>query len=393
MTNPARPFIPYGRQHITDEDIAAVTAVLRSDFLTQGPAIAAFEQSICEATGAKYAVAVANATGGLHIACMALGLKPGGLLWTSPVTFVASANCARYVGADVDFVDTDPATFNLSMDALEAKLKTAARLPDIVVPVHLSGVPCDMERLAQLAQQYGFKVMEDAAHAVGASHRGLPVGAGRDSDCAVFSFHPVKIVTTGEGGVITTNDEALAKHLRRLRTHGITREAAELEQESHGGWYYEMQELAPHYRMTDIQAALGASQMQRLSQNIARRTEIAARYRRHFANTAVGFQQVPEGSAPSYHLFPVQVDAAHKKAIFDGMRAAHIGVNLHYMPVYLQPYYQRLGFKPGHCPNAETYYARAMSLPMFPELTDADVDYVAETLLKLVAQHAEKEAA
>lgn len=383
----AKHFIPYGRQHITQDDIDAVCEVLRSDFLTQGPAIKQFEDAICEYTGARYAVAVNSNTSGLHIACMALGLGEGDLLWTSPITFVASANCARFCGADVDFVDIDPSTFNISIEALKTKLETAKqanRLPNVLVPVHMCGASCDMQAIAQLADEYGFTVVEDSAHAIGARYNNTPVGACEFSAMSVFSFHPVKIITTGEGGVVTTNDEALYNKLLKLRTHGITREADQLQHEPHGGWYYEMQELSHNYRMTDIQAALGASQMTQLDDLVARRNAIAQRYIKAFSDTDVGFQQVSGDCYSSYHLFPIQVPAEQKRTIFDALRAANIGVNLHYMPVYLQPYYAELGFKQGLCPNAENYYGQAMSIPLYPQMSDADVDYVAETVIKLV---------
>ncbi len=381
-----RPFIPYGRQHITQDDIEAVVKTLKSDFLTQGPAIKQFEEAVCAFTGARYAVAVNSNTSGLHIACMALGLGEGDTLWTSPITFVASANCALFCGATVDFVDIDPATYNISIEALKAKLEVAKKrnaLPKIVVPVHMCGTSCDMQALAELAQQYGFHIVEDSAHAIGARYRQTPVGGCAYSAMSVFSFHPVKIITTGEGGIVTTNDEALYTKLLRLRTHGITREADQLHSASHGGWYYEMQELSYNYRMTDIQAALGASQMKQLDALVTRRNELADKYISCFSGSAIGFQHVPDSCYSSYHLFPIQVNADARKALFDGLRAANFGVNVHYMPVYLQPYYQQLGFSEGLCPHAERYYQQAISLPLFPQMQDSDVDYVAEQVLAL----------
>ncbi|MET0156099.1 MAG: UDP-4-amino-4,6-dideoxy-N-acetyl-beta-L-altrosamine transaminase [Rickettsiales bacterium] len=379
-------FIPYGRQHITDADVAAVTEALRSDYLTQGPKIAEFEKKIAQATGAAYAVAVSSATAGLHIGCMALGIGEGDIVWTSPITFAASANCARFCGATIDFFDIDPATFNMCVKALATKLENAekeGKLPALVIPVHMCGASCDMKEIGRLSKKYGFKVMEDAAHAIGGRYENTPVGRCGYSDMAVFSFHPVKIITTGEGGVVTTNDAQTYERLMRLRTHGITRDLSAFRYESHGAWYYEMQELSYNYRITDIQAALGARQTEDLPTLVARRNEIASYYRNRFADTQVEFQRVAKDVYSSYHLFPILVDAAIRRGTFDALRAAEIGVNVHYIPVYLMPYYRDLGFAEGYCPQAEAYYARAISIPLYPHMTDAETAYVADCVLSL----------
>jgi UDP-4-amino-4,6-dideoxy-N-acetyl-beta-L-altrosamine transaminase len=378
--------IPYGRQDISDEDIAAVAGVLRSDFLTQGPAIAAFEQAVARRCEAAHAVAVCNATAALHVACLALGVGPGDLVWTSPLTFVASANCALYCGAEVDFVDVDPATWNMSPRCLAEKLAQAereGRLPKVVIPVHLAGQPCEMVEIHALAQRYGFRIIEDASHAVGARYRGEPVGNCRYSDIAVFSFHPVKIVTTAEGGIALTQDPALAKRMALLRSHGITRDPAEMEGENQGAWYYEQLELGFNYRMTDMQAALGLSQMDRLSRFVDRRREIAARYDAAFANQPFSVQQQHPDTESSYHLYVIHLHArgpGRRKQVFDDLRSRGIGVNLHYIPVHLQPYYRRKGFGPGLCPAAEDYYEGAISVPLYPGLSAADEETVIEAV-------------
>ena len=379
--------IPYGRQSISEEDIAAVTAVLRSDWLTQGPMIERFEQAVAQRCEAMHGVAVCNATAALHIACLALDLGPGDLLWTSPNTFVASANCARYCGADVDFVDIDPHTLNLSVPALATKLdiaKRAGRLPKILVPVAFAGQSCDMAAIQVLARRYGFKVIEDASHAIGARYAGQPVGSGAQADITVFSFHPVKIVTTGEGGLLTTKDAALAERLRRLRSHGITRDPGLLQDQAQGGWYYEQLELGFNYRMTDIQAALGLSQLERLVLFITRRRALVQRYRELLAEVPVGLIGDQAGAESAWHLFPIRVDGGQRAHVFAGMRAAGIGVNLHYIPVHLQPYYRALGFAPGDFPEAERYYAQALSLPLYADLSEAQQDRVVQTLATLL---------
>jgi len=378
--------IPYGRQSISEEDVAAVADVLRSDFLTQGPAVPAFEASVAAHTGAAHAIAVNSATSALHIACMALGVGAGDLVWTSPITFVASANCALYCGAEVDFVDVDPTTYNMSPDALAAKLEHAAargRLPKVVIPVHLAGQSCDMAAIRALGDRYGFRIVEDASHAIGAHYRGEPVGDCRYSDIAVFSFHPVKIVTTAEGGLATTNDPALAAAMNLHRSHGITRDQAEMEGESHGPWYYEQIALGYNYRMTELQAALGTSQMTRLETFVERRRALAAVYDRAFENRNFSFQWQHPDTESSYHLYIIRVrgGAERRAEAFAQLRAAGIGVNLHYIPVYLQPYYRRLGFRPGLCPEAERYYEGAISIPLYYGMSDSDQQTVIDAVL------------
>ncbi len=384
--------IPYGRQDITQADIDAVVAVLQSDFLTQGPQIPAFEQAVAQKVGARHAVAVNSATSALHIACLALGLGPGDWLWTSPITFVASANCALYCGAQVDFVDIDPRTYNLDPAALEAKLVEAekvGRLPKIVVPVHLCGQPCDLEAIHALARRYGFKIIEDASHAIGGKYKSEYVGNGRYSDITVFSFHPVKIITTAEGGMAMTNDDALAARMALLRSHGVTRDPALMTHAPDGPWYYQQTDLGFNYRMTELQAALGVSQMQRLDDYVGRRHQLAERYDALLADLPITTPwQHPDGYS-GLHLYVVrlrldEIGATHRQ-VFDGLRQQGIGVNLHYIPVHTQPHYQAMGFKVGDFPQAERYYREAISLPMFQTLTFAQQDEVIHTLQKAVA--------
>ena len=384
-------FIPYGRQSIDDADIAAVEAVLRSDWLTQGPAIAAFEEELARRASARHAVAVCNATAALHIACVAAGLGPGDRLWTVPNTFVASANCGRYCGADVDFVDIDPLTWCMDAAALEVKLEAALRagtLPKVVIPVAFAGGSCDMKRVKRLSDEYGFTVIEDASHAVGASYAGRPVGCGDYAHMTVFSFHPVKIVTTGEGGAVLTNDPALCDRLRRLRSHGITRDRAQMDEPDVGAWSYEMQELGFNYRITDIQAVLGLSQLKRLDGFLARRRMLVQRYDTLLKNLPLQLPQLDALDESAWHLYVVRVkdNSAHadRRAVFDALRAADIGVNVHYIPVHLQPYYRRLGFKPGDFPQAEQYYREALSLPLYAALTDAQQDRVVAQLKRVL---------
>jgi UDP-4-amino-4,6-dideoxy-N-acetyl-beta-L-altrosamine transaminase len=370
--------IPYGRQSISEQDIAEVARVLRSNFLTQGPVVPAFEQAVAQHCQARHAVAVCNATAALHVACLALGVGPGDLVWTTAITFVASANCARYCGAEVDFVDIDPRTFNLSVDRLREKLIVAARdgrLPKVVIPVHLCGQSPDLQGIRQLADEYGFKIIEDASHAIGSEYRRQPVGNCAYSDITVFSFHPVKIITTAEGGMALTNDTGLARRMELFRSHGITREEKEMTEPSHGSWYYQQVDLGFNYRMTELQAALGLSQLTRLGEFVAARRRLAANYDEAFHGLPVRTPwQHPDGRS-AWHLYVVQVQldrtARSHREIFDGLRAAGVGVNLHYIPVYLQPYYRQLGFRPGYCPEAERYYSAAISLPLFPDLTAA----------------------
>lgn len=383
--------IPYGRQAISEADIEAVVSVLRSEFLTQGPKVPAFELSIAAYCGAKHGVAVNSATSALHIACLALGVGPGDLVWTSPITFVASANCALYCGADVDFVDIDPRTYNLSVERLQEKLEhaqSAGRLPKVVIPVHLCGRPCDMKAIHALSERYGFKIIEDASHAVGGKYLGEAIGNCRYSDITVFSFHPVKIITTAEGGMAVTNDEGLAKRMSLLRSHGITRDESEMSRRSDGPWYYEQAVLGFNYRMTELQAALGLSQMTRLDEFVSRRHEISERYAAFLKGLPV---RCPEEGGDGYsglHLYVIRIDTkkagrSHRE-VFEELRKAGISVNLHYMPVYLQPYYAKLGFQPGLCPEAEKYYAEAISLPMYPELTEQNQNYVLHQLQELM---------
>jgi len=371
--------IPYGRQWITEEDIAAVTDVLRSDLITQGPMSTTFEKTVAEYCGVAYAVAVANGTAALHLAVMALGLGPGGLLWTTPITFVASANCARYVGADVDFVDIDPDTLNMSVDALAEKLEIAekaGRLPDVVVPVHFAGSSCDMAGIRKLADRYGFKVLEDGAHGVGGRYLDEPVGSCRYSDATTFSFHPVKIVTTGEGGLVLTNDAGVAERARLLHTHGITRDEGLMREPLGGPWQYQQIELGYNFRITDIQAALGVSQMRRLDEFVARRNEIAQAYLEAFADLPVRCQTVPEDTLSSYHLFVIEFERHDRADMYDKLRELGVGSAVHYIPVHLQPYYRDLGFNPGDFPQAEEYYRRTVTLPLYPAMTDDDVSTV-----------------
>lgn len=379
--------IPYGRQDITQADIDAVVEVLHSTHLTQGPAVPRFEQAVLNHCQVKHALAVNSATSALHIACLALGLGPGDWLWTTPNTFVASANCGLYCGAQVDFVDIDPRTYNLCPTALEQKLvaaEKAGRLPKIVVPVHLCGQPCDMQAIHTLAQRYGFKIIEDASHAIGGKYLGEPVGNCRFSDITVFSFHPVKIITTAEGGMALTNDDQLAERLGLLRSHGITRDPALMTKDMDGPWYYQQVALGYNYRMTDLQGALGASQMNRLEQYVARRHELARRYDELLKDLPVTTPwQHPDGYS-GLHLYVIrlQLDKIQKThlQVFEALRAKDIMVNLHYIPVHTQPYYQNMGFTVGQFPEAERYYAEAFSIPMYPIMSEAQQDEVVSCL-------------
>jgi UDP-4-amino-4,6-dideoxy-N-acetyl-beta-L-altrosamine transaminase len=383
--------IPYGRQSISDEDIQAVVDVLKSDYLTQGPCVPAFEEAVARYCGAAHAVAVNSATSALHIACLALGVGSGSRVWTSPITFVASANCALYCGAEVDFVDVDPRTFNLSPDSLAAKLERAerdGRLPQVVIPVHMAGQSCDMAAIHALGQRYGFRIVEDASHAVGASYKGAPVGDCRFSDIAVFSYHPVKIITTAEGGIATTNDAELARLMGLYRTHGVTRDLSTMEEEPHGGWYYEQQALGFNYRMTEMQAALGLSQMSRIDEFVGERRRLAARYDARLEGQPLSRPWQHPDTESSWHLYIVRLDLSRnsvsRRSVFDQLRERGVGVNLHYMPVYLQPYYRRLGFRPGLCPEAERYYEEALSIPLFATLTEEQQDHVVASLTEAV---------
>lgn len=385
--------IPYGRQDITEADIDAVVEVLRSDFLTQGPAVPRFERSVAAHVGARHAVAVNSATSALHLACLALGLGPGDRLWTTPITFVASANCGLYCGAQVDFVDIDPRTYNLCPRALEHKLEQAeknGRLPKIVVAVHLCGQPCDMAAIHGLAQRYGFRVVEDASHAIGGKYRGEFVGNCRYSDITVFSFHPVKIITTAEGGMALTNDSGLAERMALLRSHGITRDSARMTREADGPWYYQQIDLGFNYRMTELQAALGTSQLTRLDDYVAHRHALAHRYDSLLEALPV---VTPWRHADGYsglHLYVIRlqlekIGRTHRE-VFEILREEGIGVNLHYIPVHTQPYYRRMGFQIGDFPEAERYYAEAISLPMFQTMTETQQDEVVAALTEAVGE-------
>jgi UDP-4-amino-4,6-dideoxy-N-acetyl-beta-L-altrosamine transaminase len=380
--------IPYGRQDINQADIDSVSEILKSDFITQGPTIVNFEKAVADYCSAQYATAVNSATSALHIACMALELGPGDILWSSPNTFVASTNCALYLGASVDFVDIDPQTYNMSVDALEKKLVEAehiGKLPKVVVPVHFTGQPCNMQRISELSRKYGFRIIEDASHAIGAKYNGEPTGNCRYSDITVFSFHPVKIITTGEGGMAVTNDPDLSFKMQRYRSHGITSDANRMEPRPEDEiWGYQQITLGYNYRMTDIQAALGLSQLNRLDEFIEKRHLIAGNYNEQLKNLPIIIPYQSASSHSSYHLYVVRLRALEKgitqKLVFEKMRSSGIDVNLHYIPVYLQPYYQALGFKRGYCPEAEAYFKETMSIPMYPSLTSSDQNKVVQTL-------------
>lgn len=386
--------IPYGRQDINQADIDAVVAVLRSDFLTQGPAVPAFEAAVRSYCGAQHAVAVNSATSALHIACLALGVGKGDIVWTTPTTFVASANCALYCGATVDFVDIDPRTYNLSVERLTEKLvlaEKAGTLPKVVIPVHLCGQPCDMAGIFALSRQYGFKIIEDASHAIGGRYKDEPIGNCRYSDITVFSFHPVKIITAGEGGIAVTNDAAVARHMRFLRSHGITSDAAEMHSRPPEEiWNYQQIDLGFNYRMTDIQAALGLSQMQRLDEFVVKRHAIAKRYDQVLSGLPVLTPWQHADGYSGYHLYVIRLKLGEtnrtQRQVYDGLRGAGIGVNLHYIPVYRQPYYEQMGFSAGYCPEAEQYYSEVISIPMYPALTLDQQDIFVQALHAALAE-------
>ena len=399
--------IPYGRQDIVDTDIEAVLEVLRSDYITQGPRVPKFEQAVASRARARHAVAFNSATSALHGACLALGVGAGDLVWTIPNTFVASANCARYCGADVDFVDIDPLTWNISVGALQDKLVRARRerrLPKVVIPVHFAGQPTEQEQIAELAREFDFRVLEDASHSIGATRCGEPVGSCRWSDITVFSFHPVKIITTGEGGMALTNDPDLALRMSMARSHGITRDPSRFRgprvtsdargspdpdaRSEFGGWYYEQQSLGFNYRMTDIHAALGLSQLARLTDFVTRRNELARRYSEGLRGLPLRLPVVQEANRSAFHLFVVRlegaVDRARHREVYERLRQKGIGVNVHYVPVHLQPYYRELGFAEGLCPEAEAHGASAITLPLFPALDEAQQDQVMQAVADAV---------
>lgn len=379
--------IPYGRQDINQQDIDAVVEVLKSDFLTQGPQVPAFEQAIMDACDAKYAVVVNSATSALHIACLALGLGNEDWLWTTPNTFVASANCALYCGAKVDFVDIDPRTYNLCAKQLEEKLIAAqkvGKLPKIVIPVHFSGQSCDMQAIHELAKKYGFHIIEDASHAIGGKYKGEPIGNGRYSDITIFSFHPVKIVTSAEGGAAVTNRADLAEKMLLLRSHGITRDEELMTKAADGPWYYQQIALGFNYRMTELQAALGLSQMQRLQEFVIKRHKLASRYDELLQELPITLPWQHPDSESARHLYVIrlqleQINITHLD-VFNALHAAGVLVNLHYTPIHMQPYYQKLGFVSGQFPEAEQYYKEAISIPLFSAMTEGQQDTVCSTL-------------
>ncbi|QEW05920.1 UDP-4-amino-4,6-dideoxy-N-acetyl-beta-L-altrosamine transaminase [Nitrincola iocasae] len=383
--------IPYGRQDVTEDDIKAVDEVLKSVYLTQGPAVPKFEEAVLRHCNAKFAIATNSATSALHVACLSLGLGNGDWLWTSPNTFVASANCALYCGAKVDFVDIDPQTYNLCPKALEKKLISSEKkglLPKIVVPVHFSGQPCDMKAIYALSQKYGFKIIEDASHAIGGKYLNEPIGNCRYSNITVFSFHPVKIITSAEGGMAVTNDVNLAEKLTLLRSHGITRTPSLMTKPMEGSWYYQQVDLGFNYRMTDLQGALGASQMNRLVHYVARRHALAKRYDKLLANLPVITPCQHKDGYSAFHLYVIrlkldEISLSHVE-VFEALRAKEIGVNVHYIPVHTQPYYQNMGFHVGDYPEAEKFYSEAISIPLFPALKESEQDYVIEALKELL---------
>ena len=384
-------YIPYGRQCIDDDDIEAVVSVLRSDWLTQGPAIEKFEQSVAQYCGVKYAVAVNSATSALHIACLAAGLGQNDILWTSPNTFVASANCGLYCGASVNFVDIDPVTYNMSIQCLQERLKLAEKnntLPKVIIPVHFAGQSCEMEEIQQLADKYGFTVIEDASHAIGGAYKNRPIGSCHFSDMTVFSFHPVKIITSGEGGMVLTNDEKLYEKLILFRSHGITRNPQVMTEAAHGSWYYQQIDLGYNYRITDIQAALGLSQIKKMDTFVKRRHEIALRYNEELSQLPLRLPWQNPMTYSAYHLYVVRlvldkIKLTHKEA-FEALRDANIGVNLHYIPVHTQPYYRQLGFNWGDYPEAEQYYKEAISIPMYVGLSYDQQTYVISKLKEIL---------
>jgi UDP-4-amino-4,6-dideoxy-N-acetyl-beta-L-altrosamine transaminase len=384
--------IPYARQSISKQDLDAVAKVLQSDYLTQGPVVPAFEEAVADLVGAKYAVAGNSATSMLHVANLALGVTAGDLVWTSPISFVASANCALYCGAEIDFVDIDSETFNMSPVALAAKLELAKksnRLPKVIIPVHMGGQSCDMQSIGLLAKQYGIKVIEDASHAIGGSYNSQKIGNCAYSDITIFSFHPVKIITSGEGGMATTQDEGLAHKMRMLRSHGITRDESEFEFSNDGPWYYEQQELGLNYRLTDIAAALGLSQLQRIDSFINQRNAIAARYNKAFASTQVAAPHINPNCVSAFHLYIGRCNFKSmnisRVQLFQKMKDAGVLLNLHYIPIYRQPYFAKMGFDPKTFPNAERYYEQAFSIPLYADLSETNQNTVISSLLNVLS--------
>lgn len=383
--------IPYGKQNISKSDIIAVEKVLKSDFITQGPIVPKFEKKISEIVGSKFAFASNSATSSLHTACLALGLGKGDYLWTSPNSFVASSNCALYCGAKVDFVDIEAKSFNMDMGLLKKKLEVAKKnktLPKIIVPVHMAGQSCDMKTLKELSNKYNFKIIEDASHCIGAKYKGKNVGSCLYSDIAVFSFHPVKIITTGEGGVATTNDEGIAKKLNILRTHGVTKNHNEMVSVSHGQWYFEQIDLGYNYRMTDLHAALGLNQLKRLKSFVSKRNKIAKKYDFLLKDLPLRTPKCFKDSYSSFHLYIIRINLddlnISKNIIFNYLREKGIGVNVHYIPIHYHPFYQNLNFKKGDFPQTELYYKEAMSLPIFPDLKSEDQKYVVNSLKEIL---------
>ena len=379
MTN----FIPYGRQDIRQEDIDKVVSVLKSDFLTQGPQVPFFEKKVSQFVGAPYAVAFNSATSALHAACAALGLAKGDILWTSPITFVASANCARYLGSEVDFVDINLRTGNICIDSYRKKLIIAEkerRLPKVFIPVHFAGMSCDMEEIFHLSKSYGVKIVEDASHSIGGIYKENLIGNCKFSDITIFSFHPVKIITSGEGGMALTKDKILNQKLIMFRSHGITRNNDDFENKSEGSWYYEQQSLGYNYRITDLQAALGASQLERIDEYVKRRNYLAERYREALKDLNLQMLDTDVNCYSSYHLFLIKVDKKIRKYIFEKMRSLGIGVNVHYIPVHLHPYYRKLGFNKGDFTSAEIFYSEIISIPIYPKMKISEQDKVISIL-------------
>ncbi len=384
--------IPYGRQEITEDDISEVEKVLRSDFLTQGPTVPRFEKLVSDYCGTSHAIAVNSATSALHIACLALDLGPGDWLWTSPNTFVASANCGRYCGADIDFVDIDPKTYNMSTDALSEKLikaEKSGKLPKIVVPVHFAGQPCDMLKIHELSKSYGFKIIEDASHAIGASYNQIKVGSSTHSDITIFSFHPVKIITTAEGGMALTNDKNIADKIYRLRTHGITNDKTIMKDRPEDEiWNYQQIDLGFNYRLNDIQAALGLNQMKRVDEYVKTRHKIASYYDSELENLPLSTPWQAPNFYSSYHLYPILINSVsnlkNQRQVYVEMRKKNIGVNLHYIPVHRQPYYENLNFKYGDFPISEKFHKEAISIPIFPTLQEEHQEYVISTIKKII---------